>query len=485
MQRQLTSISCCVALVFAVLGLACGVSAQVFTPQFLASSYVKFDNSVGGDACAVPGVSQTFCFEAYTASPDWESVSNVWFKFPSDWSIIDVYVQGTPDCDNGTWGAFNWSFQTPPYEVNISHPRYQAQSGDQCTAYYCFETIPGEGKPSDVSWYWDGDQSGGTPHWPCSADRYTPVGQQPCDEFVNTRARVAACEPAKVLDTGDPNERACNPRSYTDLGNGIVRDNTTGLEWMQSTAPGAYTWAQAAAYVQEANDNSTFGHNDWRLPSIEELSTLVDAGRYTPLDPLFNGPNPVYCWSSDFSAIDSNRAWQVSFNGGRVSISIDQQFSVRLVRGAQYGPFGDFASNGDGTITDKMTGLMWQRCGYGQAWDGDNCTGSPAVRTWQQAFEYVQGLNDNNTLGYDDWRLPTRNELQTLLDYTRYNPATQFPDTEDVRYWTSTKYAPPHYTRAWYVNFKVGHVLPDNETETYYVRAVRGGPCRTAKDWCI
>ena len=81
-----------------------------------------------------------------------------------------------------------------------------------------------------------------------------------------------------VLDTGDSNERVCNPKSYTDLGNGIVLDNVTGLEWQQATAPGTYTWQQALDYVAGMNSGSgTYGFTDWRLPTIKELSTLVDS----------------------------------------------------------------------------------------------------------------------------------------------------------------------------------------------------------------
>ena len=54
------------------------------------------------------------------------------------------------------------------------------------------------------------------------------------NQFCNEGSDVCQeTAPVKVLDTGDPNERVCNPKSYNDLGNGIVRDNVTGLEWVQ------------------------------------------------------------------------------------------------------------------------------------------------------------------------------------------------------------------------------------------------------------
>jgi len=171
-------------------------------PESLTGSYVAFDPSVGGDICYMPGVPQTFCFIAYSYSPDWEYVYNVWEKFPTDWTVTNVYVQGTPTCNVGTWGTFGWSFQTSPYEVNIAHARYQASGGDACTAYYCFEVVSGTGAPDAlVSWFWDGDGYASTPHWPCSSDGYTPAGQSTCDEAVQPPAAIPPCVLPPVMLT--------------------------------------------------------------------------------------------------------------------------------------------------------------------------------------------------------------------------------------------------------------------------------------------
>jgi hypothetical protein len=96
--------------------------------------------------------------------------------------------------------------------------------------------------------------------------------------------------------------------------------------------------------------------------------------------------------------------------------------------------FAAFIDNGNGTITDTSTGLMWQKAT------------APETYTWEQALTYCENL----TLpagGYSDWRLPNRNELQTIVDYSRYNPAiniTFFPDTVASYYWSSTTLA--YYT---------------------------------------
>ena len=134
-------------------------------------------------------------------------------------------------------------------------------------------------------------------------------------------------------------------------------------------------------------------------------------------------------------------------------------------------------------MTDTTTDLMWQQCIYGQTWDGDNCTGSAATRTWDEAAAYVQELNDNNTLGYDDWRLPTRNELQSLVNYSLYEPATTFPGEESLSYWSSTTNA-ENTSIAWYVDFLYGYITFNDKSDGDYVRAVRGGQCRFNGD-CV
>jgi hypothetical protein len=183
--------------------------------QSLSGSYVEFDPSLGGDTCYLPGNTQTFCFRAESFTNDWEYVYNLWEKFPGDWTVNNVYVQGTPVCDSGgTWGTFGWSFQTPPYEVNIAHGRYHANPSDHCTAYYCFEVVAGTGVPDALeSWYWSGDGYGNAPHHPCSDDNYAPAGQAACDEAIQPQAAIPPCvldpimlTPMEIEDQGCPCE---------------------------------------------------------------------------------------------------------------------------------------------------------------------------------------------------------------------------------------------------------------------------------------
>ncbi|MEA2014215.1 MAG: DUF1566 domain-containing protein, partial [Thermodesulfobacteriota bacterium] len=121
--------------------------------------------------------------------------------------------------------------------------------------------------------------------------------------------------------------------------------------------------------------------------------------------------------------------------------------------------------NGDDTVTDTETGLMWQK---------ETASGT---YTWQQALAHAEGM----TLGgHSDWRLPNRNELQTLVDYSRYNPSINpllEANTVSSSYWSSTTSA-YNASNAWLVRFSYGYVNAPSKSSSYYVRAVRAGQNR-------
>ena len=104
--------------------------------------------------------------------------------------------------------------------------------------------------------------------------------------------------------------------------------------------------------------------------------------------------------------------------------------------------------NGTDTVTDTTTGLMWQKAT------------APGTYTWQQALAYAETLT---LAGYTDWRLPNHNELQSLVDYSRYNPSIDpllASDTVSSDYWSSTSNATSGKDGltiiAWPVDFNVG-----------------------------
>ena len=152
---------------------------------------------------------------------------------------------------------------------------------------------------------------------PCMA-LATPIpdtGQTKC--YDNTQ-EIPCPNPGESF-YGQDAQYLCNPHSYTDLGNGIVRDNVTGLEWQQFPERGAISWYQAIDYC---NALTLGGYSDWRLPTIKEISTLVDSSIPSPGPTIDsdNFPNTVstYYWSSTTEAGGLNYAWPVYFHGGFV-----------------------------------------------------------------------------------------------------------------------------------------------------------------------
>jgi hypothetical protein len=146
-----------------------------------------------------------------------------------------------------------------------------------------------------------------------------------------------------------------------------------------------------------------------------------------------------------------------------------------------------FTDNGDGTVTDNDTGLMWDQCSWGQ----DYIPGSPPIcdpdptstnytYTWSDALGLAVTANTNLHRGYDDWRLPNRTELESLVAITAVSPAIDsqvFPNTASLWYWSSTTYPfdPVDPEWAWYVSFQDGYSFATAQTWDYNVRLVRGG----------
>jgi hypothetical protein len=140
-------------------------------------------------------------------------------------------------------------------------------------------------------------------------------------------------------------------------------------------------------------------------------------------------------------------------------------------------PDSQLIDNGDGTVTDTKTGLMWKQCLEGLS--GSNCeTGSADSFTWQQALQQPGTVNDaGGFASYTDWRLPNIRELFSIVEQQCYLPAintTHFPNTPTSYVWSGSPYASPtRTTRAWYVHFSYGHSDYDSRTDSYAVRLVR------------
>lgn len=156
-------------------------------------------------------------------------------------------------------------------------------------------------------------------------------------------------------------------------------------------------------------------------------------------------------------------------------------------------PDSMYTDNNDGTVFDTNTGLMWQKCPLGLS-GADCATGTQQQLDWQAA---LNAANNNTNSGYTDWRLPNKNELNSLIEYACYSPAINesvFPGLPSNRgdepnfFWSSTPVTSSatgssSVTAAWFVDFNNGNTLPSPSTnldgfnsknELHSVRLVRG-----------
>jgi hypothetical protein len=216
---------------------------------------------------------------------------------------------------------------------------------------------------------------------------------------------------------------------YTDNGDGTISDDVTGLMWQQM--PELYNKKSYDDALSEASSFNLAGHTDWRLPTVKELYSLINhTGSSQTLTPYIDTNYFGFRWgdtslgerSIDVQYWSSTeyvgRIYQgdeavfgVNFGDGRIKgypryngpNGVPENF-VRYVRDNPNYGVNQFYDNGDGTITDLATGLMWTQAD----------SGSDLI--WEDALAWAEGLN---FAGRDDWRLPNSKELQSIVDYTR------------------------------------------------------------------
>lgn len=134
---------------------------------------------------------------------------------------------------------------------------------------------------------------------------------------------------------------------------------------------------------------------------------------------------------------------------------------------------GEFIDNGDGTVTDARIGLMWMRCALGQTWDGTICVGEAQGYTWDEAM-----VQQRDFAGQGDWRLPDIDELKSIVDNTRCDPAldtTAFPKATGLVCWSCSPISNLPNVAVRSVGFGFGHTYVNDHREKHSVRLVRGG----------
>ncbi len=342
------------------------------------------------------------------------------------------------------------------------------------------------------------------------------TGQTLC---YDAHGSVIACPSSGQTYYGQDASYTIDPPSYTKLdatGAGLsddaatwttMKDNVTGLMWENKTSDGSihdgaktFTWCDnnletnggnqgscgtgtgggamdTEAFIRALNYTNFGGFSDWRMPSVKELESILDMGRNLPaVNPnwFLNTASSYYWSSTTYAGYDGGTAWCVPFGYDNVSQSSKTlAFPVRAVRGRQSPVLDHYVNNGDGTVTDSATGLMWQQ-------------GTSATKmTWQAALEYAEGLS---LADYDDWRLPTLKELGSIVDYNSFNPSIYpaipaidmalFPGTVLESFYFSSTTGAPYYSSAWCVDFYRGLSYWLSKDLVHPVRAVRGGQSR-------
>ncbi|MEQ1531432.1 MAG: DUF1566 domain-containing protein, partial [Methylococcales bacterium] len=292
-----------------------------------------------------------------------------------------------------------------------------------------------------------------------------------------------------------------------------VKDNVTGLIWEVKTDDGGirdkdlgYSYyntsfnpkneyasaTDVTGFTNAVNQAGLCGAHDWRLPSQQELLSIVDYSRplpgpaidvnYFPNNHInMNGSYPFnsHYWTSSPYPRADEKAWTVLFADGSVYDDDRQRpggAAIRLVRGAVAGDSNNrYTLSEDGQeVTDTLTGLIWRRCVEGMHWNGSSCAGQENGYMFEEALQQAS-LQASST--GKNWRLPNTKELASLIDPTRTDlliNADVFPNTPNFQSWTASGYIQDGFF-AWMVNFYYGWMYFSYTEDTGTVRLVRDG----------
>ena len=303
-------------------------------------------------------------------------------------------------------------------------------------------------------------------------------------------------------------EAVPNQPSYTDNENGTITDNRTGLMWVKDgNSTGCnngnpLTWEEALSFC-EGLDYA--GYSDWRLPNRRELMSIVDYGEQLPAINTTYFPNTKSEAYLSSTPASNGCVWYIGFDHGSMG-NVPPTCSGLYVRSVRAGcsgmipppqeahplpdtgqeqsyteTFGEdndyiapqpsYTDNGDGTITDDNTGLMWVKDGNSAGCNNGN------PLTWEEALSFCEGLD---YAGYSDWRLPNIRECESIENAGESSPViktTYFPNTVSNYYWSSTTNVSDVLYK-WTVDFNYGGVYTKKCHETNYIRPARAG-CTT------
>ncbi|MBB5348680.1 hypothetical protein HNQ81_002420 [Desulfoprunum benzoelyticum] len=289
------------------------------------------------------------------------------------------------------------------------------------------------------------------------------TGQTGC---YDSRGREIPCPGSGQDGEIRPGRPWPDPR-FRFIGGDIVEDRATGLLWSADANLFSFpmSWQDGLDVARQMRRERAFGRDDWRLPNRRELRSLVSHQAKKPALPHDHPFRNVFLgwyWTSTTSAVAPGYAWYVHLEGGRMFYGKkDSQYLVWPVSGdsgvlpatgqatcfdmrgnevfcdhsgqdgeLQLGvdwPSERFVRREHG-IEDRLTGLLW--------YDRGDLPGRPAA--WEQVLAAVKTLASKTEI---PWRLPTINELESLVDASAHAPALprQHPFAAvQPAYWSAT-----------------------------------------------
>ena len=246
----------------------------------------------------------------------------------------------------------------------------------------------------------------------------------------------------------------------------IVEDRLTGLVWTRNCSLFDFpvSWEESLGLIDTMNSSKKFGRSDWRLPNRRELRSLIDHGRKNPALPPshpFVDVNLGWYWTSTTAARNPAYAWYVQLQGGRTFYGKKSDYSwawpvsgastclPRTGEQAAESPDHDpctVLAGQDGCVKagipwpeprfyqrgpdvlDALTGLVWHR--------GDVFADQPL--SWSDGLAAVRSLAEQTG---QPWRMPTINELESLVDASQHSPALPGNHPFSVHaegYWSSS-----------------------------------------------
>ncbi len=303
----------------------------------------------------------------------------------------------------------------------------------------------------------------------------------PCTGFtfcVNDNSKVIECpgegEEFYGQDAQYAIRRSCVPRSFKTfpLEEDEMQDNITGLTWLFADVTVDYTETEEHTFCTELDYD---GYDDWRFPTPKELNTLAVHNKSVLTNSNVFPQTYLQDHGGFFLAVGGETNYYYSAQNGDLTLAEEMSsyysnVNYICVRGEEYGKVGEnvYEESGEGSekvVFDHSTNLLWQK-------------GSVSGKSWKEALEYCENLE---YAGYEDWRLPNRNELMTLADYSKAGTGlvSSFPGMEAEQFVVSTSSLGfpevGYWTYQWSVSMNDGTLssLSSEEEKFYSVRCVR------------